>query len=221
MEFMKSEARAGPGPAPAGPAWLSAAAHRSFVRHVQLRELSRVCAHQSCTVRPSPLSFASTAAACKFDLRFVPEEQSFEGRQVRDEAQEVPAGEATMRGHADWGWHSSCGAARASTKPGGRYALAPPPRPKTPPAPPHRCRRLCAACLPGARAAAHQRAADVGCRRRQPQARPHAQAQRRGAQGGRLQGGRGGRGGGGLEVECAHTDTAPTLLYCWPNAHGR
>ncbi|KAI3438627.1 hypothetical protein D9Q98_001049 [Chlorella vulgaris] len=29
--------------------------------------------------------------ACKFDLRFVPEEQSFEGRKVRDEASEVPA----------------------------------------------------------------------------------------------------------------------------------
>ncbi|EFN57460.1 hypothetical protein CHLNCDRAFT_57252 [Chlorella variabilis] len=28
--------------------------------------------------------------ACKFDLRFVPEEQSFEGRQVRDEATDVP-----------------------------------------------------------------------------------------------------------------------------------
>lgn len=32
------------------------------------------------------------AAACKFDLRFVPEEQSFEGRQVRDEATDVPTG---------------------------------------------------------------------------------------------------------------------------------
>lgn len=32
------------------------------------------------------------AAACKFDLRFVPDEQSFKGRQVRDEAGDVPSG---------------------------------------------------------------------------------------------------------------------------------
>lgn len=31
-------------------------------------------------------------SACKFDLRFVPDEQSFEGRQVRDAARDVPAG---------------------------------------------------------------------------------------------------------------------------------
>ncbi|GAB4817011.1 hypothetical protein N2152v2_004057 [Parachlorella kessleri] len=30
-------------------------------------------------------------SACKFDLRFVPDEQSFEGRQVRDSASEVPS----------------------------------------------------------------------------------------------------------------------------------
>lgn len=30
-------------------------------------------------------------SACKFDLRFVPDEQSFEGRQVRDTATQIPA----------------------------------------------------------------------------------------------------------------------------------
>ena len=46
------------------------------------------------------------AAACKFDLRFVPEEQSFEGRKVRDEATEVPAGETGLV-QPRWG---GCGA---------------------------------------------------------------------------------------------------------------
>lgn len=52
---------------------------------------------------------ALLAAACKFDLRFVPEEQSFKGRQVRDEALDVPAGAvaAVMPG-----WSSACALAR-------------------------------------------------------------------------------------------------------------
>lgn len=54
------------------------------------------CAHHPKSVPPrpasSPLPAAAgpTAGACKFDLRFVPEEQSFEGRQVRDSAADVP-----------------------------------------------------------------------------------------------------------------------------------
>lgn len=39
-----------------------------------------------------PLCSPPLAGACKFDLRFVPDEQSFEGREVRDSATEVPAG---------------------------------------------------------------------------------------------------------------------------------
>lgn len=41
-------------------------------------------------LRSGPLPLC--AAACKFDLRFVPDEQSFKGRQVRDEAGDVPSG---------------------------------------------------------------------------------------------------------------------------------
>lgn len=45
----------------------------------------------------SPASASAPAAACKFDLRFVPEEQSFEGRQLRDEAADLPAGAQEQR----------------------------------------------------------------------------------------------------------------------------
>jgi hypothetical protein len=47
-----------------------------------------------CAVPFSPGCRCLLAAACKFDLRFVPREQSFKGRHVRDEALDVPAGAA-------------------------------------------------------------------------------------------------------------------------------
>lgn len=67
-----------------------------------------------CPLRPlSPARLLLAAAACKFDLRFVPDEQSFEGRQVRDEATDVPSGEG-LDSYERWGGGLLAGLARGA-----------------------------------------------------------------------------------------------------------
>lgn len=117
-----------------------------------------------CPLRPlSPARLLLAAAACKFDLRFVPDEQSFEGRQVRDEATDVPSG-VRVDSCECWGGWLLAGLAQGAVQSlleasislwPGRECLTcelPPLLPAC---------RLCTADVPGAGAAAHQRAG--GC----------------------------------------------------------
>lgn len=84
------------------------------------------------TTPPSARPHPCLPAACTFDLRFVPDEQSFEGRQVRDEAADVPAGAMLLQGCSTWCAPLPC-TCRSPCLPA-PCRNAPPPAPPPPPA---------------------------------------------------------------------------------------